>query len=51
MSTLANETLLEDLFEEALAEVTNNNHLGFNDAELQFSAEVLAQKRFENLCQ
>ena len=51
MSTLANETLLETLFEEALEEVTNNNHLQFNDKELQFNAEVLAQQRFEDLCQ
>ena len=51
MSTLANETLLEDLFEEALAEVTNNNPLQFNEEELQFSAEVLAQQRCEDLCQ
>ena len=51
MSTLQNEVLLETLFEEALEEVTNNNHLEFNDAELQFSAEVLAQQRFEDQCQ
>ena len=43
--------LLETLFEEALEEVTNNNHLGFNDEELQFSAELLAQQRFEDMCQ
>ena len=49
MSTLQNEMLLESLFEEALEEVTNNNPLGFNDEELQFSAEVLAQQRFEDL--
>ena len=51
MSTLQNEVLLETLFEEALEEVTNNNHLQFNDAELQFSAEIIAQQRFEDLCQ
>ena len=51
MSTLQNEVLLETLFEEALEEVTNNNHLEFNDAELQFSAEIIAQQRFEDLCQ
>ena len=51
MSTLANETLLEDLFEEALEEVTNNNPLQFNEEELQFNAEVLAQQRFEDMCQ
>ena len=51
MSTLQNEMLLETLFEEALEEVTNNNPLGFNDEELQFSAEVLAQQRFEELAQ
>ena len=51
MSTLQNEMLLESLFEEALEEVTNHNPLGFNDEELQFSAEVLAQQRFEDLCQ
>ena len=49
MSTLQNEMLLESLFEEALEEVTNHNPLGFNDEELQFSAEVLAQQRFEDL--
>ena len=43
--------LLETLFEEALEEVTNNNHLGFNDEELQFSAELLAQQRFEDMSQ
>ena len=51
MSCLQNEMLLESLFEEALEEVTNNNHLQFNDAELQFNAEILAQQRFEDLCQ
>ena len=51
MSTLQNEMLLETLFEEALEEVTSNNHLQFNDAELQFNAEVLAQQRFEDQCQ
>ena len=51
MSTLQNEMLLETLFEESLEEVTNNNPLGFNDEELLFSAEVLAQQRFEDLAQ
>ena len=51
MSCLQNEMLLETLFEEALEEVTNNNHLQFNDAELQFNAEVIAQQRFEDMCQ
>ena len=51
MSCLQNELLLETLFEEALEEVTNNNHLQFNDEELQFSAELLAQQRFEDMCQ
>ena len=51
MSTLANESIFETLFEEALEEVTNNNPLGFNDEELQFSAELLAQQRFEDLIQ
>ena len=51
MSTLHHESLLETFFEEALEEVTNNNPLGFNEEELQFSAEVLAQQRFEDLCQ
>ena len=44
MSTLHHESILETLFEEALEEVTNNNHL-------QFNAEVLAQQRFEDRCQ
>ena len=51
MSTLQNEMLLESLFEEALEEVTNNNPLAFIDEELQFSAELLAQQRFEDLAQ
>ena len=51
MSNLQNEMLLESLFEEALEEVTNNNPLEFNDEELQFSAELLAQQRFEELAQ
>ena len=51
MSTLQHEMLLESLFEEALEEVTNNNPLRFNDEELQFGAEVLAQQRFEDLAQ
>ena len=51
MSCLQNEVLLETLFEEALEEVTNNNPLQFNEEELQFSAEVLAQQRFEDMCQ
>ena len=37
MSTLQNEMLLETLFDEALEDVTNNNPLGVNDEELQFS--------------
>ena len=51
MSCLQNEILLETLFEEALEEVTNNNPLEFNEEELIFSAEVLAQQRFEDLAQ
>ena len=51
MSNIHNEALLETLFEEALEEVTNNNHLQFNDEELQFNAEILAQQRFEDMCQ
>ena len=51
MSTLQNEMLLESLFEEALEEVTNSNLFNLNDEELQFSAEVLAQQRFEDLAQ
>ena len=51
MSVLHHESILETLFEEALEEVTNNNHLQFNEEELQFSAEVLAQQRFEEVCQ
>ena len=51
MSCLQNELILESLFEEALEEVTNNNPLGFNDEELIFSAEVLAQQRFEDLAE
>ena len=51
MSTLHHESILETLFEEALEELTNNNPLEFNEEELQFSAEVLAQQRFEDLCQ
>ena len=47
MSCLQNEILLETLFEEALEELVNNNHLQFDDRELQFAAEVLAQQRFE----
>ena len=51
MSVLHHESILETFFEEALEEVTNNNPLGFNEEELQFSAEVLAQQRFEEACQ
>tara|TARA_B100000686_G_scaffold225052_1_gene232219 strand:+ start:2347 stop:2502 length:156 start_codon:yes stop_codon:yes gene_type:complete len=51
MSTLHHESILETLFEEALEELTNNNPLEFNEEELQFSAEVLAQQRFEDQCQ
>ena len=51
MSCLQNEILLETLFEEALEEVTNNNPLGFNEEELIFSAELLAQQRFEDLAE
>lgn len=49
MSCLQNEILLETLFEEALEELVNNNHLQFDDSELQFAAEVLAQQRFEEM--
>ena len=51
MSCLQNEILLETLFEEALEEVTNNNLFNLNEEELIFSAEVLAQQRFEDLAQ
>ena len=52
MSTLANETLLEDLFEECLA----NLYIEYKDIiisrkELEEMAEVEAQIRFEDLCQ
>ena len=47
MSNLQNQAILESLFESALEELTNDNPLGFNAEELQFSAECLAQERFE----
>ena len=51
MSCLQNEILLETLFEEALEEVTNSNLFNLNEEELIFSAEVLAEQRFEDLAQ
>ena len=51
MSCLQNELILETLFEEALEEVTNSNLFNLNEEELIFSAEVLAQQRFEDLAQ
>ena len=51
MSCLQNELILESLFEEALEEVTNSNLFNLNEEELIFSAEVLAQQRFEDLAQ
>ena len=51
MSCLQNEILLETLFEEALEEVTNSNLFNLNEEELIFSAEVLAQQRFEDLAE
>ena len=47
MSNSHNQAILESLFESALEELTNDNPLGFNAEELQFSAECLAQERFE----
>ena len=49
MSNLQNQAILESLFESALEELTNNNPLGLDADELQFSAECLAQERFEEL--
>ena len=51
MSCLQNELILESLFEEALEEVTNSNLFNLNEEELIFSAEVLAQQRFEDLAE
>ena len=47
MSHAVNDELLERLYDEALDEV---RPLCFNPEELEFKAECLAMKRFEDMC-
>ena len=60
MSTLANETLLENIYDEVWVEYAKANNLTFDqldaldqDSELGYLPEIAneAQKRFDDLCQ
>ncbi len=52
MSTLQNEILLENIFEEVLEELTAKNfHLLFGQSEINEVAETITRQRFEDLCQ
>ncbi len=49
MSNLDNTEILETLFEESYEEIKNNNLLGFDEEEIIFAAQCLAQQKFEEL--
>ena len=52
MSTLQNEVILENIFEEVLEELSAKNfHLLFSQSEINEVAEKITRERFENLCQ
>jgi len=53
MSNLHNETLLENLYDEALAELKGQweGLLNFADWQWEKAAEELARKRFEEVCE
>ena len=51
MSTIQNEMLLENLFEEALEELTILQYPQWNEDKIQSEAEILTYKRFEDLAQ
>ena len=60
MSTLANETLLENIYDEVWVEYAKENNLTYDqldaidqDSELGYLPEIAneAQKRFDDLCQ
>tara|TARA_B100000029_G_scaffold213003_2_gene211027 strand:- start:478 stop:636 length:159 start_codon:yes stop_codon:yes gene_type:complete len=52
MSCLQNEMILENLFDEVLAELESKNfHLLFTPAEIEDTASKIAHQRFEDLCQ
>ena len=52
MSTLANETLLENIYDEVMAELESKKlNLLFSKEELEETASTIAQQRFEDMCQ
>ena len=51
MSCLANQELLETLFEEAYEEVSKNNLFNLDEDGIRFNAECIAQQRFEDMAQ
>ena len=51
MSCLANQELLETLFEEAYEEVSKNNLFNLDEEGIRFNAECIAQQRFEEMAQ
>ena len=51
MSHPVNDELLETLYEEELEYFTKHNDMGvFTQDEVNNAAEIMARKRFENLC-
>ena len=51
MSCLANEILLENIFDEVMAELESKNlNLLFSKEELEQTASTITQERFNDLC-
>ena len=44
-----NDSVLENLYEEAYQEIKNNNYLGFDEEGIIFAAQCEAQRKFEEL--
>ena len=52
MSTIQNEMILENIFDEVMAELESKNlNLLFSKEELEETASTIAQQRFEDLSQ
>ena len=53
MSNLHNENLLEDLYDQAMAELKSHDYgvLNFADWQWEKAAEKLARQRFEEMCE
>ena len=52
MSTLQNEMILEDLFDETVAElIQSGNYLNFDKNVMYSIAEKITREKFDDLCQ